>query len=253
MIFNCLRILTRAFVYISYFDAARWRADSEITQKSTSPVSMLYFSMVRPVLVYGWQTPRRPLPGVSSQLVLLSDNTRHRTGARSTPDECGHATCARCCCLRHLQCCVTVQRWHQGDNEEPVWSDADAIRCPLVGICRESRPTSPLAGEASDIGRLKGDKASPLRCSHTGSSSNINSLCCRGVFGHWWTTEWHSKKIRITQLAMFYSLQRFNHHRRPSSWTEWSLLARWRGEQWTFRSWRRPPMVVETLKWVEHC
>ena len=33
MIFNCLRILTRAFVYISYFDAARWRADKEITQK----------------------------------------------------------------------------------------------------------------------------------------------------------------------------------------------------------------------------
>ena len=29
----------------------------------------------------------------------------------------------------------------------------------------------------------------------------------------------------ITQLAMFYSLQRFNHHRRPSSGTEWSLLA----------------------------
>ena len=29
--------------------------------------------------------------------MLLSESTRHRTGARSTPDECGHATCARCC------------------------------------------------------------------------------------------------------------------------------------------------------------
>ena len=46
MIFNCLRILTRAFVYISYFDAARWRADTEITQKSSSAASMLLSSMV---------------------------------------------------------------------------------------------------------------------------------------------------------------------------------------------------------------
>ena len=45
MIFNCLRILTRAFVYISYFAAHRWRADSEIMQKSTSPDSILCFSM----------------------------------------------------------------------------------------------------------------------------------------------------------------------------------------------------------------
>ena len=37
--------MTRAFVYISYFDAARWRADLEITQKSTSPDSILCFSM----------------------------------------------------------------------------------------------------------------------------------------------------------------------------------------------------------------
>ena len=36
---------------------------------------------------------------------------------------------------------------------------------------------------------------------------------------------------QISQLAMFYSLKHFNHHRRPSSGTEWSLLARWRGEQ----------------------
>jgi len=28
---------------------------------------------------------------------FLSESSRHRTGARSTPDECGHATCARCC------------------------------------------------------------------------------------------------------------------------------------------------------------
>ena len=46
MIFNCLRILTRAFVYISYFDAVRWRADTEITQKSSSAASMLFSSMV---------------------------------------------------------------------------------------------------------------------------------------------------------------------------------------------------------------
>ena len=38
---------TRAFVYISYFDAARWRADTEITQKSTD--SILFSSMVTPV------------------------------------------------------------------------------------------------------------------------------------------------------------------------------------------------------------
>ena len=30
----------------------------------------------------------------------------------------------------------------------------------------------------------KGGQASPLRCPHTGSSSNINRLCCRGVLGH---------------------------------------------------------------------
>ena len=48
MIFNCLRILTRAFVYISNFDANRWRADTEITQKSTSPDSILFSSMVTP-------------------------------------------------------------------------------------------------------------------------------------------------------------------------------------------------------------
>ena len=29
--------------------------------------------------------------------MLLSESTRHRAGARSTPDECGHTTCARCC------------------------------------------------------------------------------------------------------------------------------------------------------------
>ena len=46
VIFNCLRILTRAFVYISYFDAARWRADTEITQKSSSAASILLSSMV---------------------------------------------------------------------------------------------------------------------------------------------------------------------------------------------------------------
>ena len=47
IIFNCLRILTRAFVYISYFDAARWRADTEITQKSSSAASILLSSMVK--------------------------------------------------------------------------------------------------------------------------------------------------------------------------------------------------------------
>ena len=31
-----LRIFARAFVCISYFNAARWRADTEITQKSNS-------------------------------------------------------------------------------------------------------------------------------------------------------------------------------------------------------------------------
>ena len=62
MIFNCLRILTRAFVYISYFDAARWRADSEITQKSTSPDSILCFSMVGSlVLIITFTT--RPMYG----------------------------------------------------------------------------------------------------------------------------------------------------------------------------------------------
>ena len=45
MMFNCLQILTRAFVYISYFEAARWLADTEITQKSTSPDSILLSSM----------------------------------------------------------------------------------------------------------------------------------------------------------------------------------------------------------------
>ena len=29
--------------------------------------------------------------------MLSLESTRHRTGARSTPNECGHATCARCC------------------------------------------------------------------------------------------------------------------------------------------------------------
>ena len=29
--------------------------------------------------------------------MLLSESTRHRTRARSTPDECGHATCGRYC------------------------------------------------------------------------------------------------------------------------------------------------------------
>ena len=51
MIFNCLRILTRAYVYISYFDAARWRAETEITQKSSSAASILLSSMV--VLLLG--------------------------------------------------------------------------------------------------------------------------------------------------------------------------------------------------------
>ena len=53
--------------------------------------------IVQPLLVKGRETPARPVPGGSSQLVLLSESTRHWAGARSTPDECGHATCARCC------------------------------------------------------------------------------------------------------------------------------------------------------------
>ena len=36
---------------------------------------------------------------------------------------------------------------------------------------------------------------------------------------------------RLQYIAMFCSLQRFNHHRQASSATEWSLLARWHGEQ----------------------
>ena len=44
IIFNCLRILTRALFYICYFDAVRWRADTEITQKSSSAAVVVQVS-----------------------------------------------------------------------------------------------------------------------------------------------------------------------------------------------------------------
>ena len=45
---------------------------------------------------YIWENPARPVHGGISQLVLLSENTRHRKGTRSAPDESGYITCVRC-------------------------------------------------------------------------------------------------------------------------------------------------------------
>ena len=81
MIFNCLRILTRAFVYISYFDAARWRADTEITQKSTSPDSILLSSMITLQVNMG-HTPR--------MFMTIRSYHSNRSVVTLIPEERGH-------------------------------------------------------------------------------------------------------------------------------------------------------------------